>query len=116
MVVTSLMIVAAVAVLAGIAVVSTGHGGELAPADPHRHGVELPSGRTLTPADLESIRFTPGLWGYPPDQVEEVLDQVARSLAERDAHIADLEHRLLARQLGGHTATGGTESGEEESW
>lgn len=47
MVVTSLMLVAAIAVLLGIVVVSTGHGGELAPADPHRPGLELPSDRDL---------------------------------------------------------------------
>lgn len=113
MVVTSLMLVAAIAVLLGIAVVSTGHGGELAPADPHRPGVELPAGRSLTPADVEEVRFSTGFWGYPPAQVQEVLDLAARALAERDAHIADLEHRLLTRQVGGGASPGKAETGEE---
>lgn len=115
MVVTSLMLVAAVAVLLGIAVVSTGHGGELAPADPHRPGLELPADRSLAPADVEDVRFSTGFWGYPPGQVHEVLDQVARALAERDAHIADLEHRLLTRQLADGVSRARSEGGEE-SW
>lgn len=115
------MIAAALVVLAGIAVVSTGHGGELAPAASHRPGLELPAGRTLTAADLEHVRFSVGVWGYPPAQVEEVLDHVVRALAERDAHVADLERRLRARQLGEESGAVGGAPGEasgngEEFW
>lgn len=117
--VTSLMVLAAVAVLVGIAVVSTGYGGELSSADPRRPGLQLPSGRTLAPADLERVRFSLGFWGYPPVEVEDVLDRAVQALAERDAHIADLEHRLLTRQLndaGDADETANPEAGEEESW
>lgn len=125
MTVTILLIVAAGAVLAGIAVVSTGHGGELAEPFPDRvpELAELVAGGTVTPGDLEQVRFPTGFWGYPPRQVDDVLDRATRALAERDARISDLEQRLLTHQVG---AAGGGEpvrrirpegaTGEEESW
>ncbi len=97
MVVTVLLAAAAIAVLGGIAAVSAGYGGELAAAEPSRPEPRLPAGLALVAADLRRVRFSLGVWGYPPGQVEGVLDQVAGALAERDAHIADLELRLRAR-------------------
>lgn len=88
------MIVAAVAVLGGIAIVSMGYGGELAAVGPRRPGLGLPAGRRLTPADLEELHLSVGVWGYPPGQVEELVRRAARALAERDAYIAELERRL----------------------
>lgn len=109
------MVGAALAVLVGIAVVSTGHGGELAPSDAGPPAPELPPGRTLTPADLERVRFARGMWGYPAEQVEDVLDRAAQSLAERDARLADLERRLFTRQPGQRSQED-EPAGEEESW
>lgn len=99
MVITILMLVAVLAVLAGLAFAASGRGGELAPAVPHRPVLDLPPGRALMPTDVERVRFTPTLWGYRPDQVEEVRDRLAGALAERDVRIADLERLLFARRL-----------------
>lgn len=104
MVVSALLIAAAIAVVAGFVVAAAGYGGELAPAggtsSPRRGGIGVPSGRRLRPADLEQWRLSPGLWGYPPRQVDELVDRAAGALAERDAYIAELERRLDAARGG----------------
>lgn len=42
-------------------------------------------------SDVSRIRFSLGLRGYRMDQVDEVLDRLARALAERDALIDALQ-------------------------
>ncbi|MGH3320740.1 MAG: DivIVA domain-containing protein [Streptosporangiaceae bacterium] len=98
MLILALMVIAVVCVLAGVAVTATGRGGELA-WYPYAV-INLPAGRPLTPTDIERLRFQRGVWGYRSSHVEEVLDRFARTLAERDARIADLERHVFADQLG----------------
>lgn len=105
MVVPALLIAAAVVVIAGFAIVAAGYGGELAGAgrSPRRGGLGVPSGLRLRPADLEELHLYPGLWGYPPKQVDELLDRAAGALADRDAYIAELERHLTASPPGVRT-------------
>ena len=56
--------VVVVAVLATVAVVATGRGGELAPAYDDRRDVRVQADGPLTADDLEQVRFTTALRGY----------------------------------------------------
>ena len=87
-----------IAVLGGVAVVAAGRGQGLPPAEPDRPDVAVPEDRPLVREDVDRLRFSVGLRGYRMDEVDDVLDRVAGDLAERDAHIGDLEARLAAVQ------------------
>ncbi|HET9872436.1 MAG TPA: DivIVA domain-containing protein [Propionibacteriaceae bacterium] len=49
-----------------------------------------PAGRRLDPDDIHSLRFGVTLRGYAMDQVDDVLERLAREIAERDAVITNL--------------------------
>jgi DivIVA domain-containing protein len=51
---------------------------------------DLPEHRQLAAADVQALRFGTALRGYAMGQVDDVLDRLAREIAERDALIADL--------------------------
>lgn len=85
-----LTVLAAIGVLLVIfvaAVVATreGHGLVDAPAD--AADVALPDG-PLQPEDVHAVRFAVTVRGYRMSEVDEVLERVARELADRDERIA----------------------------
>ncbi len=86
-----------IAVLCGVAVVASGRGDGLAPADPDRPDVGLPADRPAVREDVDRLRFSVGLRGYRMDEVDDVLDRLAGDLVLRDAMIAYLEGQLVGR-------------------
>jgi hypothetical protein len=89
------IVLAAVAILAGVVVVAMGRGGELArerPAEPAVTDFRAWS-------DVASYRPPGALLGYHAGATEYALAQVARVIAERDAEIDLLRRRLAAAQL-----------------
>ena len=51
---------------------------------------DLPDDRMLAAAELNALRFGTALRGYAMDQVDDVLDRLAREIEERDQLIAQL--------------------------
>jgi hypothetical protein len=93
--VTIVIVLAAVAILAGVVVVAMGRGGELA-----RDRSEEPALTNFpTWSDVASYRPPAALLGYHAGATEHALAQVARAIAERDAEIDLLRRRLAAAQL-----------------
>lgn len=70
-------------VLGVVATVAAGKVGFLPPAET-RLGATPPSG-PLTSSDLRGVRFTLALRGYRMDEVDALLDRVAREWEEREA-------------------------------
>lgn len=52
--------------------------------------VLLPDAEELSAHDIQDIRFAVGLRGYRTDQVDQVLDRLETTLAERDEQIVAL--------------------------
>lgn len=84
--------------LAVVAVVAAGRGGELAEPVVDRAPLGLPKEGPLDAAALERVRFSLGFRGYRMDQVDTLLDRVSGELADRDAHIAELQAALDAER------------------
>jgi len=85
-----LTVLAALGVLIVIfvaAVVATREGGELGDAPGDVADVGLPGG-PLQPEDVHAVRFGVTVRGYRMSEVDEVLERVARELADRDERIA----------------------------
>ncbi|MDA0563016.1 hypothetical protein LG943_01495 [Streptomonospora sp. S1-112] len=93
-IILSLIALSAVAVLAGVAFVVMGKGGELARFDADHPPLDLPADRPLTGTDVSRVLLPLALWGYHVRAVDEVLRRVIGALGERDARIAELERRL----------------------
>lgn len=89
------MLVAAVAVLAGVVVVALGHGGELAyfPAD----YAPLPL-EEVTSTDVALFRPPAALWGYSMQATDEALGRIAGAITERDIEIAALRQQVADLQ------------------
>lgn len=51
---------------------------------------DLPDDRRLVSADIHGLRFGTALRGYSMDQVDDILDRLAREIGERDELIAQL--------------------------
>lgn len=51
---------------------------------------DLPDDRQLAAADVNGLRFGTALRGYAMDQVDDILDRLAREIGERDELIARL--------------------------
>lgn len=84
-----LVLVAAVVMVGLLALAVTGRGGFAAPlADPVRLVPPVLLPPVPSPADVDRLRFSPGLRGYRMDQVDEALQMLSAALAERDAEIA----------------------------
>jgi DivIVA domain-containing protein len=90
--VSILLLLAALAVIAGIALVAAGVGTSMPEPDPDRRpfGV-LPAGQGVTGDDVERLRFSVAFRGYRMDEVDAVLERLRAELAARDAHIVELE-------------------------
>ncbi|WP_409059515.1 DivIVA domain-containing protein [Streptomyces sp. SYP-A7185] len=102
-----LFLVIALVVVVGavtLAVVGGGERAVLPDVAAERFTDPLPQDRALRRADVEALRFPLTLRGYRMWDVDEALGRIAAELAERDAHIAELEAALAGAQA---TAVGG---------
>ncbi|HRA76001.1 MAG TPA: DivIVA domain-containing protein [Propionicimonas sp.] len=81
-----LLWILAVAVLGLAAVASSGRLGELPPSVTSTPVPHLPKG-TLTADDLRSVRLAVGLRGYSTQQVDELLERLARQLEQPAAAV-----------------------------
>lgn len=113
------LVIAGLAVIACVVLVSLGRGGEMAEFPPDVPPLELPAAGQLTPADLIALRLPISLVGYSTQAVDDTLHRVSVALGERDTRIAVLEQRvaellsgrLQARQEG--EARQGSEARQE---
>jgi hypothetical protein len=94
------MFVAAVIILAGVVVVASGHGGEMAPEYPDYPPIDL---GPVTAADVVMLRPPSAAWGYNMRVTDEALEAIARAVTERDVRISALEQEVadLRGQAGG---------------
>ncbi|MEU9361384.1 DivIVA domain-containing protein [Streptomyces sp. NPDC051840] len=91
---TMVVVVAAVT----LAVVGGGGGAVLRDVEPERLTDPLPAGRPVGRADVEAMRLPMAVRGYRMADVDEALGRLGAELAERDAHIAELESALAGAQ------------------
>jgi hypothetical protein len=85
------MILVAVAILAGVFLVATGRGGEL--AYEHADHAPLDLG-PVSAADVALLRPPTALWGYNMQVTDEALEQIAQAVRDRDVTITFLQQRL----------------------
>ncbi len=83
-----------VVLIGAVAVVASGRWGAMSTAYDDRPDMSVPARQTLTSDDIETARFGVGLRGYRMDEVDTLLERVAREVAERDRRIADLERAV----------------------
>jgi len=86
-----LMLVAALVILAGVVVVASGRGGEIAPEYPDYPPIDL---GPVTAADVALLRPPSAAWGYNMRVTDEALETIARAVTERDIKIAELQQQL----------------------
>lgn len=92
----ALFVVLALAVVAGVAVLIA-RDRPLIDDDPvGSRPLRWSGSQGVGPLDLADVRFTVTLRGYRMDQVDQVLDDTQRALADRDARILALQHRVEA--------------------
>ncbi|MDX3240225.1 DivIVA domain-containing protein [Streptomyces sp. ME03-5709C] len=99
------MLIALVAVVAAVALAVLGDGAVLRDVEPDRVDDRLPPERPVGRADVDRLRLPVTVRGYRMVDVDDVLDRLGAELAQRDAHIADLEAALAgahAGRSGGH--------------
>lgn len=75
-----------------------GRGETQPPAELDRSPVELPDDRPVAGDDVRALRISPAFRGYRMAEVDWLLDQLARTLDERDATIAALRDRPADRE------------------
>ena len=75
------MLLAVVAVLVAVFFVATGRGGEMSREHVDYAPLELGS---VSAADIAMVRPPTAMWGYNVDVTDEVLDQIARAVRDRD--------------------------------
>ncbi|MGW5266844.1 hypothetical protein ACWEQG_38215 [Microbispora sp. NPDC004025] len=88
------LVIAGLAVIVCVVMVSLGHGGEMAEFPPDAPPLDLPAAGQVTPADLIALQLPIGLVGYSTQAVDETLHRVSVALGERDTRIAVLEQRV----------------------
>jgi DivIVA domain-containing protein len=96
--VTLLLVVVAIAIVAGVAVL-VARGEPVLAEDPvEARALSWPPESGVDAEGLASARFTVALRGYRMDEVDRVLDDARAALLAREARIADLERtvRFLA--------------------
>ncbi|MGY1822687.1 DivIVA domain-containing protein [Geodermatophilus sp. SYSU D00079] len=71
-----------------------GRGETRPPADPDRSPLELPEDRPVTADDLRAARISVTVRGYRMTEVDWLVEQLAQTLEERDAQLAELRRRL----------------------
>jgi len=90
------MLLAVAAVLVAVFFVATGRGGELSREHVDYAPLELGS---VSAADIAMVRPPTAMWGYNVDVTDEVLDQIARAVRDRDLEIAYLQEQLAGREM-----------------
>jgi hypothetical protein len=85
------MLVAAVAVLAGIIAVAVGRGGELTFFQADYAPLKLDE---ITATDVVLFRPPMALWGYSVQATDEALNRIAEALTERDIEITALRQQV----------------------
>lgn len=83
-----------VLLIGAVAVVASGRWGAMSTAYDDRPDVSVPARQALTSDDIETARFGVALRGYRMDEVDTLLERIAREVAERDRRIADLERAV----------------------
>jgi DivIVA domain-containing protein len=97
--VLTVLVVGALVFLAGALLL--GRGETQPPADLDRSPVELPDDRPVTADDVRGLRISVTARGYRMTEVDWLLEQLAQTLEERDAELADLRARVAAAGSGG---------------
>jgi hypothetical protein len=85
------MLIAAVAVLAGVVVVALGRGGELTFFQADYAPIKLDE---IAATDVVLFRPPMALWGYSPQATDEALNRIADALTERDIEITALRQQV----------------------
>ncbi|MFD5869790.1 MULTISPECIES: DivIVA domain-containing protein [unclassified Streptomyces] len=93
-----LLTMAVVVAAVTLAVVGGGGSAVLQDVEPERLTDPLPTNRPVGRADVESLRLPMAVRGYRMADVDEALGRLGAELAERDAHIAELESALAGAQ------------------
>jgi DivIVA domain-containing protein len=83
-----------VLLIGAVAVVASGRWGAMGTAYDDRPDMTVPARQALTSVDIETARFAVGVRGYRMDEVDTLLERVAKEVAERDRRIADLERAV----------------------
>ncbi|MFW3170892.1 DivIVA domain-containing protein [Geodermatophilus sp. CPCC 206100] len=92
--VVTVLVVGGLVFLAGA--VLLGRGESQPPADPDRSPVELPDDRPVTADDVRGLRLSVTARGYRMTEVDWLLEQLARTIEERDGELTALRARLDA--------------------
>jgi hypothetical protein len=98
------MLLAVAAVLVAVFFVATGRGGELSREHVDYAPLELGS---VSAGDIAMVRPPTAMWGYNVDVTDEVLDQIARAVRDRDLEIAYLQEQLAGREMTSATTAPG---------
>jgi hypothetical protein len=85
------MILVALAILAGVFVAATGRGGELAYEQADHAPLDL---GPVSATEVAALRPPTALWGYNMQVTDEALERIAQALRDRDVTIAYLQQRL----------------------
>lgn len=86
-----LQLVVVVALLAAVGWLAVGGGGHMSEPIRDRPDLALPAQGPLARGDVDRVRFSVGARGYRMDEVDDVLDRLAREIEAREARIAELE-------------------------
>jgi hypothetical protein len=81
----------AVVIVAGVAVVAMGRGGEMAKFTPDVRPLD---GDIETAADVALLRPPAAMWGYDKRATDEALSAVAQTVTDRDVEIATLRQQI----------------------
>jgi hypothetical protein len=85
------MLVAALVILAGVVVVASGRGGEMAFEYPDYPPLDL---GPVTAADVALLRPPSAAWGYNMRVTDEALTLIAKAMSERDVRISSLQRQV----------------------
>jgi hypothetical protein len=85
------MLLAALAILAGVVIVASGRGGEMAHEYPDYPPLDL---GPVTAADVALLRPPSAAWGYNMRVTDEALERIAQALTERDVRISALQQQV----------------------
>jgi hypothetical protein len=85
------MLLAVLAVLAGVVVVATGRGGEMSQESADYAPLDLGK---VSATDVVLLRPPTTVWGYSMQITEEALEKIATAIRERDVRIIALEQRI----------------------
>lgn len=107
-----LQLVVIVALLAAVGWLAIGGGGHMSEPMPDRPDLALPNEGMLERTDVDRVRFSVGARGYRMDEVDDVLDRLAREIELREDRIAELEGRPPRR---GANLDGAEEAADSES-